>query len=743
MIRKFNKKLFIIAVLFSIVMVSGSVFMVSSGHDAKQNDPDALAGTGMNGISYQDKGNISAAGYCSNVTVSNNGINVGYAHIYRYLGYKNLVYFSTSTFVNETGSTIDFADLGGSISDFDYGAYYGSSGGLSSWADYGLSDLNSTGAHSLKGIEYDGSGNVTYIILSSPDNGTFRFNLSLPVYISSEMPYRSYSTERIVYDSVTGGMTDVNYNPYSNLIYIPSQFTDTLYILNGSTYSFVGNVTENMTNVFSALYNPYNHYEYIASFSDGLTIMNGTHIIVSGLNSTFGPIGLAYDSLNHDVYATSINDKGMAVYHNSSYVASISYNSDAATGSPFSAIYDKFNGMIYSTYVNSSSDFGIIEINPDSNSIVKFIQTKYLLDSLLMDNPNREIYAASSAYAQFYTGYGTQEISIYSDNFTFIGNLANVDMQMGMSVINRDLYVEGNDSSLFVFSPENSLVYEYKHLNPENHLMGAAYDNLTGKLIIGSMSQSGNNYPVYPTKLIDITPFSSLDVKEYGLPKNSEWPVLINSIQFNATGGEYNFSLLPGSYNISVPGVNYMYPEYVHMVSLNGIESEIVRFNLKGVKIEKNSTVLGYWVNNSLSNGNFTSGGYNFTEKIYNQTAIFISTTSVHAPNVTLSFKVSQGLYNIIMSNGTSSKVINTTSPVNGYINVTYNPGKMPLDPIFSLTPVTCAVAPLPPPLPPGGPISVIEHPEKYFDYSIWTILMWVGITAVAALAVIYVVRRR
>ena len=392
---------------------------------------------------------------------------------------------------------------------------------------------------------------------------------------------------------------------------------------------------------------------------------------------------------------------------------------------------------------NSSSDFGIVEINPSSNSIVKFIQTKYLLDSLVMDNANREIYAASSAYAQFYTGYGTPEISIYSDNFTFIGSLANVDMQMGMCVINRDLYVEGNDSSLFVFSPQNSLVYEYKHLNPENHLMGIAYDSLTGKLIIGSMSQSGDNYPVYPTKLIEITPFSSLDVKECGLPKNSEWSVLINSIQLNATGEECNFSLLPGSYDISVPDVNYMYPEYTHMVSLNGIESETIRFNLKGVKFEKNAAVIGYWVNNSLSNGNFTLGGYNFSEKIYNQTAIFISTTSAHAPNVTLSFKVSPGLYNIVMSNGNYSKIINTTSPVNGYINITYNPSKMPLDPVFSVSPDTCVAAPVPPPFPPGGPISVITHPEKYFDYSIWTILMWGAIVAAVAATVIYIVRRR
>ena len=95
------------------------------------------------------------------------------------------------------------------------------------------------------------------------------------------------------------------------------------------------------------------------------------------------------------------------------------------------------------------------------------------------------------------------------------------------------------------------------------------------------------------------------------------------------------------------------------------------------------------------------------------------------------------------MTNATNTtSIINQTSPVNGYINVTYNPAKMPLDPTFSVSPVTCVVAPAPPPLPPGGPVQVISHPFKYFDYSIWTILMWAAIVA-AVVAALYIIFRR
>ena len=739
-----NKKL-VIAIFFSILMIAGSIVLLSgnSGVQSALIQNEASSSAGLNNITYGDYGNISAAGVYSNITITNNGVDAGYVHIYRYDGYDNSVYFSTTTFVNETGDAVDFSNLSSSSADFDYGAFYGPSGGLSTWDNYGLSGINSPGSHSLRALVYDSTGNITYVIFSSPNNGVFRFNLTAPVYVSKSMPYRLYSDEQILDNSVCGGDTDIDYNPYYNLIYMPSQFNNSLYILNGSNYSFEATITTNMTNAFSAIYNPYNHFEYVSSFSDGLSIFNGTKIIASGLNATFGPIGLVYDPANHDVYATSNNDDGMAVYHNTTYVASIPYSSDAATGSPFSAIYDKFNGMIYSTYINSSSDFGIVEINPVVNSIVKFIPTKYLLDSLVMDNANKEIYATSAAYTQYYTDYGTAAVSVYSGNFTFSGKLSNVKMEMGMAVINKDLYIEGNDSSLFVYSPGNSLVYRYSHLNPENDLMGITLDNSTGKLILSSMSQSGNNYPPYKTKLIAIMPFDSLAVREIGLPAGTIWSYTLNNVSYNVNGSTYNASLFNGKYSISTSSNGYMYPVYQPVVYLNGTATEIIHFELKGLKISENRMVIGYWLNNSLSAGNFTFHNYPFHEQILSPTAIFISTNSTSASNITLSFKVAPGLYNVEMKNGNRTTLINQTAPVNGYINVTYNPGKMPLDPEFTVNQVDCEISPAPPPLPPGGPISVITHPVKYFDYSIWTILMWAGIIAIIALTGFFVVRRR
>ena len=159
--------------------------------------------------------------------------------------------------------------------------------------------------------------------------------------------------------------------------------------------------------------------------------------------------------------------------------------------------------------------------------------------------------------------------------------------------------------------------------------------------------------------------------------------------------------------------------------------------------IHSDAPVISYY--NGLVGGpqpNFEWKGYDYTESV-EKDYIKIGVNSSSAPNVTLSFKATPGeLYDVNMVNGNNTTLVEQVLSNNGYINVTYNPAKMPLDPTFSVSPVTCVVAPAPPPLPPGGPVQVISHPFKYFDYSIWTILMWIGIAAAIA-GVAYVILRR
>lgn len=731
-----NKKV-MIAIFFSLIMLAGGFAVMgnNSGAGLPQSVPQSMSynvtSPDLFNISSENVGNLT---HFTNVTLSNNGTNVGYAHIYEYVAGDNCIHLSTLTFKNTTGHTFTFANT----SDFF---------SLSkTYHVYNATATSNSGLVGILGMLYPNGGNLSAINFYN-STSTIILNLSSPVNVVVwlSLPYTQYSDEQIIYNNSAGGFTHASYNPYYNLIYLASPCNGALYILNGSTYAYVDNVTTNMSNVFSALYNPYNHYEYVAGTLMGISIFNGTTALASGLNSSVNPIALAYDPVNHYVYVASNNGYGLWIYNGTKYAGNISYDSGSGDYSPYSVIYDNANGMIYSSYYNSSTDYGIVEINPNTESIVKFIPTTYVLNGLAYNPENNEIYGTSGAYTYRYArSVSTTSISVYNpSNFTVEKTLVTPKMpQMGMMVLHGYLYIEANDSTLYVYSQNNTLVYEYTNLNPYNLLMGITYDNNTDKIILSAMGVNGNGAPE-PSKLIALTPFNDLDVKEYGLPENTSWSYEINNMAFNVTGNTYNVYILPGAYNISVPGLSYMYPVYSPYVNVNGTLTEIIHFELKGLKSFNNTMVIGYYLNNSLSTGNFTFKNYSFHEQILNSTAIFISTNSTHAPNVTLSFKVSNGVYDVLMTNATgNTSIINQTSPVNGYINVTYNPAKMPLDPTFSVSPVTCVVAPAPPPLPPGGPVQVISHPFKYFDYSIWTILMWAAIAA-AVVAALYIVFRR
>lgn len=748
-----NKKV-LIAIFFATLMLAGVASFAgqSTQSTAVQNTAQVNAAQTplLANIPYKDVGNLSNVYQTTMVKLINNGTDVGYLNLSTYLGgynYNN-VSFSSTTFVNESGDTVDFHTLGNYSKEWLLGTYmYNSINTCIAYvsmdsthnANYNVNyNVSGTSVSSTSlNIWIEKSGNVSYLVFDSIDNGYFRFNLSSPVYVSPNIPHQLYSNEEIIGNS-NGGITYASYNSYYNLIYLPSQFSGILHILNGTNYNLVDNVTSNMNATFSALYNPYNHYEYVATIWAGLTIFNGTKVLASGLNVSQDPIGVIYDPVNHFVYVTSNSDDGLWIYNGTSYVESISYKS---YGNAHSTIYDSNNNMIYSTYYNSSTNFGIVQINPSTNSIVKYIQTKYFLNFMAFDSANNEIYAETNAYTQHTDSIGnasaiTTMLADYNTNFNLIKNITNIMMPMGGIIVhNKDLYVEGDDSSIFVISPQNTLVYIYKHLNPDNHIMGLTYDNKTGKLIVSAMGDDANGYTTVPTKLIALEPFSDLTVKVNGIPKTASWAFSVDNVLYSVTGNTYNVSMFADTYNLSVPDYGYMYPVYSHIVNVNGTLNEIINYELMNIKSSNNNMILGYYFNNSMSEGNFTYKGYNFSEEIYNQTSISIGTNSTHAPNVTLSFKVSSGLYDVVMKSGNTTTVLNTTSPVNGYINVTYNPAKMPLDPVFSLSQVTDIIPA--PPSPRGGFIFIIENTP------IRVILMWAGIIAILAIGLLYIDKKR
>ena len=826
-----NKKV-MIAIFFSLIMFAGA-FAVMQGNSNTEmpvinNVPATASGntTGNNTISHIACGfnnsDIVKVNFANNIAPNNYS---GYISFNRYVNNGNIsisIYFSNFTFENISGDIVNlhtYSDINSTLVLDATGTtmllHANSANMTSNPENYTVSVLS----------VFKRNFNSFYI-----ENKSIYFTLVSSMNIDSSLTsfHNLYSDEKIIKKNIDGAVGDA-YNPYYNDIYSLSGITNCIQVLNGTSYNLVKNIYVNYDGMpDSGTYDPYNHNEYIYdvespdSSNDAVYLFNGTNFTVLP-NTAEGLVAAAYDPINHDLYAVSSNMLGEPSPMNGIYVmngTSIIDHIDYFSGiNDFSVIYDKYNGMIYAPDDISSSSHGIAEINPVNNSYVGFIPTPEAVGFMAINPVNHEIYAST------YISNTSAPIYIYNaSTMSYIGVIHALPYMMGIDVIDGYLYAEGNDSTLDVFSPNNSLAYSYIDVNTEAHLMGLAYDNSTNKVIVDSMgyikpnigyatstfmtsftpgvpignlslkfeeydndtapltvklynnaysfSTSGNGNVMFSSlqsgtynyiatynfqsengtiilthsETINLasTRKYSVTISESGLSSGTTWTFTFNGHTETLTNTSYTFKEMNNTYLLHANPANYSFPVYNPLVSVEGKNiTETIQYSLYDFHIFNHTAVIGYWLNNTESRGYFSYAGYNYSETIFNQTSIFISASSVLAKNVTLSFKVSTGVYDVLMTNATNTtSIINQTSPVNGYINVTYNPAKMPLDPTFSVSPVTCVVAPAPPPLPPGGPVQVISHPFKYFDYSIWTILMWAAIVA-AVVAALYIIFRR
>ena len=917
--NKINKKV-MIAIFFSLIMFAGA-FAVMSGNSGTalpviNNVPATSTSNNSGNISYIPCGFNNS--YIDKVNFTNciddKAVYRGYISFDRYVTNGSVsisIYFSNFTFAYTNGTLVNlhtYSNINSTIKLENYleTALFVTIGNNSNMTSdpenytLPLSDYDISTSNSLVSKLYHEEFNRFFI-----DDGKIAFVMSNTISVKNLYSFHEvYSDEEIIHKHLDGAVGTA-YNPYYNNIYSFSAGQFEITILNGTTYTYVENFSSSAM-AFSGTYDPYNHNEYIYSVND-VTPADDPVCLVHGTNYTKlsstseGLVASAYDPVNHDVYAISSNMlglysplNGIYVMNGTSIIDHIDYSSGA---NDFSVIYDKYNGMIYAPDDISSTSYGIAEIDPVNNTYVGLISTPEPVNLMAINPVNHEIYAST------YMKSTGAPIYVYNaSTMSYIGTMGVLSSMMGIKVVDGYLYVEGNDSTLDVFSPDNSLAYSYVDVNTKASLMGLAYDNDTNKVIVDSMGYvTPPNQGVLPTLMAAFTPgvpvgnlslqfeeydngtqlmtvklynnaysfaesgdgnviFSELQsgiynyiatsdsqsengtvnlthsetislkalgeeygviidetglpsgttwtftfngisktipntsytfheingtyslsvnsisgytvnydnsvevnganvsdhvvftpiqqytvtISETGLPSNTSWSYTFNSVQYTLTNTSYTFHEINGTYLLHANPANYDYPIYNPLISVSGANiTETIQYSLYDYHIFNHTPVIGYWLNNTVSNGIFSYHDYNFTEKVLNQTSIFIETNSIHAPNVTLSFKVSNGVYDVLMTNANNTtSVINQTSPVNGYINVTYNPSKMPLDPTFSVSEVNCVVAPAPPPLPPGGPVQVISHPFKYFDYSIWTILMWIGIAAGIA-AVAYVLLRR
>jgi hypothetical protein len=145
-------------------------------------------------------------------------------------------------------------------------------------------------------------------------------------------------------------------------------------------------------------------------------------------------------------------------------------------------------------------------------------------------------------------------------------------------------------------------------------------------------------------------------------------------------------------------------------VSTNGISNYTFVADLNGTDVNVNSIFaqLGF-SNTSIYMASspvltVAKTTYNYSFSIISTTEYSISTTSVNAPNVTLTFNLLvPGTYVVYMINKGLSSLVKTVSS-SGSVSVIYSPSTMPLDPTFEVQPTTVGVSPIVPPIAPVIP---------------------------------------
>lgn len=195
------------------------------------------------------------------------------------------------------------------------------------------------------------------------------------------------------------------------------------------------------------------------------------------------------------------------------------------------------------------------------------------------------------------------------------------------------------------------------------------------------------------------------------------------------------------SFFITVSDKNGTYTQYWG-VSTNNTYSYSFTANLSGTVVSVKSMITDIGVNNtsllmdSYSVLSVPRTSYSYSFVIMSPTVYSISTSSVLAPNVTLSFNLlAPGSYNVFMiSNVSGTTIVLNNVSSTGTVNITYDPATMPLDPVFEVSPSAA-------PLPPYNPVQPTP-PMNFFPAYVFYILLAASAAGVAVGTYIMIRRR-
>lgn len=196
----------------------------------------------------------------------------------------------------------------------------------------------------------------------------------------------------------------VLYNPVTGYVYVPDEYSNTLYVINPGTGKVV-NVIPSILEPYALAYNPENGYLYMASYNNNTVAEinpNNGQVVWKVVAGT-GPNGVLYNTYNNLLYVE---------YYGTSTVAVINPNTGQVLGQaqvgsdPVSMTFDPNTGLVYVANEGSKS---VTVIN--GTQVINTINLNFNPSSLAFINGYLYIGGASGSSNSF----SSPHISVYKD----------------------------------------------------------------------------------------------------------------------------------------------------------------------------------------------------------------------------------------------------------------------------------------------------------------------------------------
>ena len=487
-----------------------------------------------------------------------------------------------------------------------------------------LSDGQSFSSHNQSITFYEPNGTYDYKISSSdknyapsnitgnftvnglPQNIDVNFNLvtytisvkekGLPAgtgwYLGIDGVYAAYSTANLIKLSEPNGSYKINassqvlYATYFPLYSAEIHGKNTSLIINFTIKPQVGDVKLAPSTPNSFVYDPENHYTYIAedAYSSVLVMKNDTlvsNISIKASNSRFCgmaydparnlifvsnfaasdiveinatdnsvqhyfanitfPLGLTFDPTNQNIYGATLD--GIVVCFSGSTLAEHTIRTYISTGA---IVYDPLNKNIYAANVCE----GNLSVISNTSQIVGSVIVGCQPTSMVFDPQNGYMYVENSR---------SGNISILNASNKVVASLSIANLlcgppsQMVYDPFNYNIYLthaNGNVSVIF----NNTCIGEFKAGN----LPVSAIYNPSGKEIC-ILNEGSNNITQITSRAY--TTLFNVMVTENNLPQGTEWYMnLSNGCDLSSSTPQMAFQVPHGTYNFTIESsVSYTY----------------------------------------------------------------------------------------------------------------------------------------------------------------------------------------